>query len=49
VDSFDIPLWIKVLGGFLAVAAIFLLAAWTIIRDWVSDGLKGMRDKRRKA
>lgn len=45
MGSFEIPLWIKVLGVFLAVAAIFLLAAWNIIVDWISDGLKGMLKK----
>lgn len=42
MGSFEIPLWIKVLAVFLAVATVFLLAAWNIIVDWISDGLKEM-------
>jgi|GEM_PF-2867892 len=41
MDS-DIPLWVKILGVFLAAAAVFLLAAWDIIRDWISDSVKGL-------
>lgn len=48
MGSFEIPLWVKVLGIFLAVAAIFLLAAWNIIVDWISDGVRGMLGKRSK-
>jgi hypothetical protein len=47
--SFEIPLWVTVLGGFLAIAAIFLLAAWDIVLDWISDGLKGVSSKKRKS
>jgi hypothetical protein len=40
MDSTEIPLWIKVLGLFLAAAGVFLLAAWDMIFDWISDGAK---------
>lgn len=42
MDSSDIPLWIKVLGLFVAVAGVFFLAAWDMIFDWISDTAKGL-------
>ncbi len=48
MGSFEVPLWVSVLGGFLAIAAIFLLAAWDIILDWISDGLRGVSNRKRK-
>jgi hypothetical protein len=37
----DIPLWVKVFALFVAVAAVFFLAAWDIIFEWISDTIKG--------
>jgi hypothetical protein len=48
METLDIPLWVKLLGVFIAVAGVFLLAAWDIIVDWISDTAKGFlrNDKR---
>jgi hypothetical protein len=37
-----IPLWVKVLGLFVAVAGVFVLASWDMIFDWISDAAKGL-------
>jgi hypothetical protein len=47
MDS-DIPLWVKLLGVFLAAAAVFLLAAWGMVIDWISDAAKGLLGSKKR-
>ena len=46
--SMDIPLWVKVLGAFIAIGAIFLLAAGHIIMDWITYSVKGLLGSKRR-
>jgi hypothetical protein len=45
MDSMDIPLWIKILGLFLAITLVFVLGEWEIIWNCVCDAAKGVRGK----
>jgi len=47
MDS-DIPLWVKLLGVFLVAAAVFLLAAWDMVFDWISDATKGLLGSKKR-
>lgn len=48
MDTWDIPLWVKILGAFLAMAAVVLVSAWDIIFAWISDAMKNRQNNRRK-
>jgi hypothetical protein len=42
MDSMNIPLWIKMVGLFLSLATVFLLAAREIVFEWILDRAKRM-------
>jgi hypothetical protein len=46
MDSLEVSLWVKIVGVFLAIGIIFLLAAWEIVVDRVSDAFRGISGKR---